>query len=763
MYKTSAARKSPAFNRIAFIVDQRNWAYDNVASHIKPLIERDYAISIDILYIEDFDDDRRFVLHLLTRQYDLVHFFWRKYPDQILTHCISINATNDFERVFCQTAVSFSVASAEGSVTLNANGFSSESRCFHLVDGYCTISKRLHETLGNQVLLPRPISVLHDRTDLIVDLVEQPRRLSRKTSDDPLTVIWAGNSGWGSWLGMDDAKGVRILRSAVEQARNVGCAIDYIEFDAQKQQVPQEQIGAAMLAADVYVCASLVEGTPLPVVEAMAAGCAVITTDVGIVREHLPYEQHELIVARETSAFADALQRCARDTVWTAKIGVANREAIRAWCSRPIHDEWMQFFSEVFEIGGRRREVKRNIIRSSAPSVGSARLNSLRKLVRKSPAARALAGKVYPLAFPILRRLDGGNQQSSRLRRLQDLRRTLLSRGDVDPVTTLAVHCPMWLGLTASTRAMFDNTMPIPFSPQQHPDLVTLSEVDEYVAILKAIAPRRLVISGGNRVHRDIAVKLKSSCPKTRIDLMWHGNQLRWTETRERDEFLMWVGEYRAGTIDKIWVAKRGLDALLRAGGIEAELFENFHPQQNRHPRHLNGDGPIKIGVWSVDNNWQKNLISQLLAFAGDRNFEVYHAVTDPIVLSLLETFNVRNVRVGDSPIPRDRFLSWLGKMDVNLYVTLSECSPNVPLESIALSVPVIVGPTTTFFNTEPFLYERLVVPSPEDMASIRSTVDGVLADYDAVADAIIQLGLKRDGLFDKMRRQLNTAARTSP
>ena len=44
-----------------------------------------------------------------------------------------------------------------------------------------------------------------------------------------------------------------------------------------------------MLAADVYLCASGdQEGTPLPVVEAMAAGCAVITTDVGVAREIFP-------------------------------------------------------------------------------------------------------------------------------------------------------------------------------------------------------------------------------------------------------------------------------------------------------------------------------------------------------------------------------------------------------------------------------------------------------------------------------------------
>jgi len=100
--------------------------------------------------------------------------------------------------------------------------------------------------------------------------------------------------------------------------------------------------------------------------------------------------------------------------------------------------------------------------------------------------------------------------------------------------------------------------------------------------------------------------------------------------------------------------------------------------------------------------------------------------------------------------------LSWLSKMDINLYVTLSECSPMLPLESISAGVPVLVGPTTTFFDSDPFLRQRLVAASPEDMGCIRTTVEALLADYDAVAEGIIQLGLKRETLFAEMRKRLN-------
>jgi glycosyltransferase involved in cell wall biosynthesis len=148
-----------------------------------------------------------------------------------------------------------------------------------------------------------------------------------------LNVLWAGNSEWGRWLGLDDAKGVQIIASAVDKANERGCVIYYTQFDAAKRAVSQQDVGDAMLAADVYLCASDdQEGTPLPVVEAMAAGCAVVTTDVGVAREIFPPSQHELMVARDATSFARALQRCAEDIFWNSNIGKNSRQAMRDWC-----------------------------------------------------------------------------------------------------------------------------------------------------------------------------------------------------------------------------------------------------------------------------------------------------------------------------------------------------------------------------------------------------------------------------------------------
>lgn len=90
------------------------------------------------------------------------------------------------------------------------------------------------------------------------------------------TIGWCGNPKALEWMGFADVKGfsvVESLRSCSEVTLKV--AVD----------LPAEQMPQWYKCIDIYVCASRFEGTPLPVLEAMATGNIVISTMVGIVPE----------------------------------------------------------------------------------------------------------------------------------------------------------------------------------------------------------------------------------------------------------------------------------------------------------------------------------------------------------------------------------------------------------------------------------------------------------------------------------------------
>jgi glycosyltransferase involved in cell wall biosynthesis len=88
----------------------------------------------------------------------------------------------------------------------------------------------------------------------------------------------------------------------MEQARTEGIA-DKVVITGPRSDVPQ-----ILAASDVFVLSSLWEGMPLSLLEAMAAGCPAIATDVGGVREVLRHDVTGLLVPRaDSDALAAAI------------------------------------------------------------------------------------------------------------------------------------------------------------------------------------------------------------------------------------------------------------------------------------------------------------------------------------------------------------------------------------------------------------------------------------------------------------------------
>jgi len=91
----------------------------------------------------------------------------------------------------------------------------------------------------------------------------------------------------------------------------------------------QPDVAAILTAADVCVLASLWEGLPFAILEAMSAGCPVVATDVNGCREAIIDGVNGLLVPpREPSALADAVSLLIRDPALAAQLARAGRRTV---------------------------------------------------------------------------------------------------------------------------------------------------------------------------------------------------------------------------------------------------------------------------------------------------------------------------------------------------------------------------------------------------------------------------------------------------
>ncbi len=94
-----------------------------------------------------------------------------------------------------------------------------------------------------------------------------------------------------------------LIQAAVSQAREMNPGLEILVV----RSLQQEQVATYMNAADVLVMASMLEGSPNAVKEAMATNLPVITVDVGDAADLIGPTEGCYLVPRETTTIADKI------------------------------------------------------------------------------------------------------------------------------------------------------------------------------------------------------------------------------------------------------------------------------------------------------------------------------------------------------------------------------------------------------------------------------------------------------------------------
>lgn len=323
---------APSRPRIALLVDREGWAFWNISQQIC----RHLGSRYDIQVVPTDRIDHVVQSFLTVRGYDIVHVFWREYLRLLQTpHCWDYLRWlySDYQR-FRDRVLKPSVIST----CIYDHLYSTESELAEradvyrdLADIYYVGSSKLYDIYSHAENYPKPAMILEDGVDPGLFYPLNLERLDQVGARE-LVVGWTGNSGWGGKA--EDYKGVQtILKPAVEQLRAEGLPIKLMLADrAESPAIPHEQMINYYSQIDLYVCTSLIEGTPNPVLESMACGVPIVSTDVGIVSQALGEQQSEFILAeRSVECLKSALRRLVAEPRLLRTLSSENLKRVQDW------------------------------------------------------------------------------------------------------------------------------------------------------------------------------------------------------------------------------------------------------------------------------------------------------------------------------------------------------------------------------------------------------------------------------------------------
>jgi hypothetical protein len=294
----------------------------------------------------------------------------------------------------------------------------------------------------------------------------------------------------------------------------------------------------------------------------------------------------------------------------------------------------------------------------------------------------------------------------------------------------IAVLNPEWRGVRRSTIELF------PYHRFIDDDL-DATRAEHQARLLLESGCERIVISAFPDSYIHLVRSLHRLAPRLKIFSFWHGNFTQLHEDHEWNVFRLVEQLCREGVIYKWGFTQQGMAQVMAATGLRTAFVMNMVRQIPMAPAPPPKGGPY-LGIWAIEPIWRKSPYATLAAVRMIAGACVFGSGCHPRSVEFARLLDL-NARLRSAPIPQSQMPEVLARMHLNLYITLSECTPMLPLESLSVGVPCLIGPTSHLFEDDEYLYARLVVPSPDRALVIARHIEQALAERDQIVAAYIR------------------------
>lgn len=295
----------------------------------------------------------------------------------------------------------------------------------------------------------------------------------------------------------------------------------------------------------------------------------------------------------------------------------------------------------------------------------------------------------------------------------------------------IIMHNPDWFGVTNATIELFENTVPCG-------EILKKSDIRKVGNKILENNINQVIFSAMCIGWGGLAKYLKNKNPQIKIKVFWHGNHSQVSEPYGWERNMEIIKLHKEDIIDVFATCKKSLIEFYKKEGYKTAFITNKVevPETIKKTIEKNKSDRIRIGLYAAkSDDWRKNMFAQIAAVALLDN-----AVLDMVPLNdyAIKFANILGLEIDGvkNSLPREQLINRMANNDLNLYITFSECSPMLPLESFEVGVPCLTGNNHHYFsNTK--LEEFLVVENEENANDIKNKMEKCLANKDEVMNLI--------------------------
>ena len=297
---------------------------------------------------------------------------------------------------------------------------------------------------------------------------------------------------------------------------------------------------------------------------------------------------------------------------------------------------------------------------------------------------------------------------------------TTNSRWKISTSNIVAVCHPDWVGVRSATEALgFDTVLSKALDGKEF--------MNSFVKYLKEKQTTVVVVGGWPPGAKRLFEALRSEVPVVLRVALYHGSPALHTLNAPESNAMSELMESGiTGLTDRIGLLKSSLILSFKSLGVKIFPATNFILEHNVYSgiKYSIFDGMIHVGVFGSENFW-KNVPTQVWAACRlDKRIIVHTLETSTRQLYYQYCYNPVRYHPRATHAP---FTALLSKMDVGMYVSLTECQPMMALEYLQAGVPVVISDTSSIFPSSSELGSLLICSSQDKVDEISFCLNRVL------------------------------------